>query len=305
MTYSRSKLWHILDSIAPERLAGSWDNVGILLDPPLYAKSESNEQIGSMSEERILLTIDLTEEVFEEALSGRFTCILTYHPIIFSGLKRLTLENSQSRTLLRAAQSGIGIYSPHTALDAVTGGVCDWLSSTLALPLDTVIDAEVTSRISAILGQSYCAIEPIDDIGLEGAGRRFEFPEPISLDLLCERLKMRLSHANPQGEQVYLRTVTPKGSPLSTCTIRTIALCPGAGGGLFNSVRDVDLLVTGEMSHHDLLARAQSGTSVILTEHSRCERGALTIYAEQIRTLTGAYVQCSQRDEDPLKLYQQ
>ena len=300
--YHRSALWDRLNQIAPLGLAGSWDNVGVLLDPPIY--SESVGELRAMKDERILLTIDLTEEVFEEAIQGRFTTIVTYHPIIFSGLKRLTQENSQTRTLLRATQAGVGIYSPHTALDAVTGGVCDWLASILMVSEDRDVNLSAVRQISERIGESYLAIEPSDEKGVEGAGRQFELANSINLELLCKRLNSRLKATGAQGEKIYLRTVTPRGAPVSSMEIKSIALCPGAGGGLFKSLSQVDLLITGEMSHHDLLARAQSGTAVILTEHSRCERGALPIYAQSIREHTGAYVECSKVDDDPLRLYQ-
>ena len=81
--YHRSALWDRLNQIAPLGLAGSWDNVGVLLDPPIY--SESAGELRAMKDERILLTIDLTEEVFEEAIQGRFTTIVTYRKISTSG----------------------------------------------------------------------------------------------------------------------------------------------------------------------------------------------------------------------------
>src|SRR5690606_5087407 len=65
--------------------------------------------------------------------------------------------------------------------------------------------------------------------------------------------------------------------------IRTLAACPGAGGKLFESVRDVDLLLTGEMRHHDVLAHNARGTSVVLCDHTNTERGFLPVLAERLR----------------------
>lgn len=300
--YRREELWRTLDNIAPLSLAGSWDNVGVLLDPPLLFSS--THSLSAMSDERILLTIDLTEEVFEEALNGGYTCIVAYHPIIFGGVKRLTQNHPQTRTLLRATQAGIGIYSPHTALDGVKGGVCDWLAAAMILPDDEALTLSTIRGITDHVGDEYQAIETaLEDIQ-QGAGRRFLFSEPLSLETLCQRLDRRLNQEiGDHRQEAYLRTVTPLGASPTDIEIRSVALCPGAGGGLFETVDSVDLLITGEMRHHDLLHRAQSGTSVILTEHSRCERGYLPFYAQWIKAHTGSVVDCAQYDDDPIRLY--
>jgi len=94
----------------------------------------------------VLLTIDLTKGVADEAIARKDSIVVTYRrlnstpseffidanslldPIIFRALKSLTLENTQQNSLLRLAQEGISVYSPHTAVDAVPGGLNDWLA---------------------------------------------------------------------------------------------------------------------------------------------------------------------------------
>ena len=82
-------------------------------------------------------------------------------------------------------------------------------------------------------------------------------------------------------------------------------MCPGAGGSLFKSLPNPDLLVTGEMSHHDVLAHVEKGTAVILTEHTRCERGFLKIlFEEYLSQALSVTVVLAQSDDDPMYLYQ-
>lgn len=109
-----------MESVAPARLAEPWDNVGLLL--------------GSRSApcSRVLLTIDLTPEVLDEAVDLAVDAVVAYHPPIFDPLKRLTGDDAKQRVLLEAAQAGIALLSPHTALDAVQGGVNDWLAEGIA-----------------------------------------------------------------------------------------------------------------------------------------------------------------------------
>ena len=301
ITGQREALWQALNRIAPLELAGGWDNVGVLLDPPIAPLTSRRP-----ADEKILLTIDLTERVLAEAVSLGCTVIIAYHPVIFGGVKRLTTANAQGRILLEAAHRGIGIYSPHTALDAVPGGVCDWLTLAALTPSESILPSLPRAQEWPLELSRYEALEPagIDQDSPTGSGRRAHLVTPMSLEQIMGQLQRRLNQ-NLSEEQapIYLRVVAPPDTSLTDITIQRIALCPGAGGGLFESVRDVDLLITGEMRHHDLVSRAQSGTAVILTEHSRCERGYLSHYAQHIAECTQADVLQSRCDDDPLRLY--
>ena len=103
-------------AVAPEHLAGSWDKVGL--------------HAGSLGQhiERGLICIDLTDAVIDEAVNKACQLIIAYHPPIFAPLQRLTDDGPWSQTrMVRCVREGLAIYSPHTALDAVRGGMNDWL----------------------------------------------------------------------------------------------------------------------------------------------------------------------------------
>ncbi|OQN99159.1 hypothetical protein B0A48_15008 [Cryoendolithus antarcticus] len=105
----------------PEVLAdGSWDNTGLLLEAPFVP---FRRQMNS-----VLLTVDLTKAVADEAIARQDSIVIAYHPIIFRGLKSLTLKDTQQNSLLRLAAEGISVYSPHTAVDCARGGLGDWLA---------------------------------------------------------------------------------------------------------------------------------------------------------------------------------
>ncbi|MCJ1420622.1 hypothetical protein MMC32_006980 [Xylographa parallela] len=108
----------------PEALADkSFDNTGLLLEAPF---DPIRRQMNS-----VLLTVDLTKAVADEAIENNHCVVVAYHPIIFRGLKSLTLADSQQQSLLRLALEGISVYSPHTAVDAAPGGLGDWLADIL------------------------------------------------------------------------------------------------------------------------------------------------------------------------------
>jgi putative NIF3 family GTP cyclohydrolase 1 type 2 len=84
--------------------------------------------------------------------------------------------------------------------------------------------------------------------------------------------------------------------------ISRIAVCAGAGGSLFETVHDADLFVTGELSHHGVLAKLRAGSSVILSEHTHTERGFLPEFARQLEQAAEGAIEVlvSRRDADPL-----
>ncbi len=110
------KLISAFEIFAPSYLANDWDNVGLLVGSPDWPA------------DHILLTIDLTEAVMQEAIAIRADAIVAYHPPIFDALKSVTTNTFKERVVLEAIKHNIAIYSPHTALDVAKGGVNDWIA---------------------------------------------------------------------------------------------------------------------------------------------------------------------------------
>ncbi len=132
------KLSHIIsaiESIAPRKLAQGWDNVGFLVGDP------------KRNIRKILVTIDTTQAVVDEAIRFGAELILAYHPVIWDGLKRITADGATAPiyTLIR---KNIGVYSIHTSLDTVAGGVNDALAEILNLsnpkPLGDFVEIKIS-----------------------------------------------------------------------------------------------------------------------------------------------------------------
>ncbi|KAL8915474.1 MAG: hypothetical protein Q9171_000038 [Xanthocarpia ochracea] len=123
----------------PEALADqSFDNTGLLLEAPF---DPIRRQMNS-----VLLTIDLTKAVADEAIERKDCVVVAYHPIIFRGFKSLTLSDCQQQSILRLALEGISVYSPHTAVDAAPGGLADWLADIVTGHLPSPEPATHTAR---------------------------------------------------------------------------------------------------------------------------------------------------------------
>lgn len=106
---------------------------------------------------------------------------MAYHPPIFGALKSFTLANPLQASLLKCSAEGISVYSPHSALDSVWGGINDWLAQGL---VGAGEDSEV----------KYLVTEKFDPNGISegGEGRLVKLHKPISFDKLVERVKSRL-----------------------------------------------------------------------------------------------------------------
>ncbi len=373
-----SDLVETLEGIAPVWLAEPWDNVGLLVGWP-----------GRAVQGPVLLTIDLTRRVMDEAIAMGASVIVAYHPPIFRPVKSLVASDPKSHILLRAIEAGMAIYSPHTALDAAKGGVTDWLCHGISgnresiqgderalvpqahdepgqsykivtfVPedqADRVRDALATAGTGQIGAYSVCSFatqgtgtflgdestnpvvgskgsfERVAEIRLEmvcprdalslalqtlrrfhpyeeppcdvyrlepkpmrsaGAGRRIVLDKPASMKTLIGRLKKHLG----------VSTVRYALASNHTEPVEVIGVCPGSGASLARAAREngCQLFVTGEMSHHDVLAALDNGLSVLLAGHTNTERGYLPTLEKLIRNLQpGVEVCISKEDRDPL-----
>ena len=100
-----------IEEFAPLRLQEPYDNAGLILGSP---ETETKSA---------LVTVDVTEEIIDEAIQNKINLIIAHHPIVFSGLKKITGKNYVERVLLKAIKNDIAIYAAHTNIDSVNGGV--------------------------------------------------------------------------------------------------------------------------------------------------------------------------------------
>ena len=118
-----------LEAIAPPSLASEWDNVGLLI----------GDQAATVH--KLMLCVDLTDEVLAEAATVRAQMVMAYHPVIFKPLARVT--DSDSHVVYQAIRQQVAVYSMHTALDAARGGSNDALADVLDLaqrrPLEPIV----------------------------------------------------------------------------------------------------------------------------------------------------------------------
>ncbi|MCJ1258761.1 NGG1 interacting factor [Lignoscripta atroalba] len=177
----------------PEALADkSFDNTGLLLEAPF---DPIRRQMNS-----VLLTVDLTKAVADEAIERNDCVVVAYHPIIFKGLKALTLADTQQKSLLMLALEGISVYSPHTAIDAAPGGLGDWLADivtgTLSEPEPATKTAEPETTETKFLETDSSDEKPADS-GSDPFVEKKESPAEKTPQQRPSRMVLQRSYSRP------------------------------------------------------------------------------------------------------------
>jgi dinuclear metal center YbgI/SA1388 family protein len=110
-----------LETIAPLSLQENYDNAGLIA--------------GNFSEEvkGVLLSLDCTEEIISEAITNKCNLVISHHPIVFQGLKKLNGKNYIERAVIKAIRNEIAVYAIHTNLDNVIDGVNKKIGEKLGL----------------------------------------------------------------------------------------------------------------------------------------------------------------------------
>jgi len=156
-----------VDRLAPFRLAESWDNVGLLLGD---ARAEVR---------RVLVALDVTDAVCDEADAVEADVIVAHHPLIFQPVARLTTDGPQGRLALRLAAAGRAVVAAHTNLDSADGGLCDILAGLIGIEETDPLEAGHGQRqYKVVCFVPEAALEAVAQAAFEaGAGRIGRYTE--------------------------------------------------------------------------------------------------------------------------------
>ncbi|OGO78675.1 MAG: Nif3-like dinuclear metal center hexameric protein [Clostridiales bacterium GWB2_37_7] len=130
---------NMIEELAPKRLAEAWDNVGLLVGD------------GSSKIQKILVCLDATEWVIEEAIEQGADMIVCHHPIIFGGIKRITADTVLGRKLIRLISKSISVYCAHTNYDIAKEGLNDIFAKRLGFNSFSLIEPTQTEKLYKII----------------------------------------------------------------------------------------------------------------------------------------------------------
>jgi len=233
--------YEFLDAWAPASLAEDWDHVGL--------------QLGSLKceLEGVLVALDVTERVLEEAKKKRCNLLITHHPLAFQDARKLPSASLPARLARQASRQGLSILSFHTNLDSTEQGLNDLLAQNLKLE----------------------GIRPLVKIpGAKKAGMG-------RLGCLRERtLRSFLSHVARCTGLAQFRYVGELSKPISQ-----VAVVTGSGAGFFGEAKrkGADVLVTGDVKYHAALDALAEGIALVDIGHFAGEIGMTGLVAARLR----------------------
>ena len=246
-----------IESVAPRSAQETWDNSGMQV-------GDTERDIQS-----VLLTTDVTESVVAEAMERGCQLIISHHPLLFHGLKQVCGQTPQARVVEMAIKNNIAIYSAHTNLDSVVGGINTRLAEKIGLTDIRVLDPE--SGLGAI-GQ------------LPKAMRYSEFIGQIRAILECTYVR-------------YTRYAKEQ--------IQTVALCGGSGAEFIETAieQGADVYLTADVKYHEF-QDADGRIGLIDIDHWISERHAREIFADILAPL-GVKTYMSNNDKTPIQVWQE
>lgn len=232
----------MLERLAPKKLAEEWDNPGLL--------------VGSQQQEvsRVLVCLDVSLPVVEEAIRLGAEMIVAHHPMIFKGLRHVRTDLYDGRLLQLLLSHNIAVYAAHTNLDIAAGGVNDVLAQRMGL-----------DRV-----QGFVFMDAEKKVSM---GRIGYLPNAMPLDEFIEQIKIGLGVKN-----VRLVRANEK-------SVQKVALCSGAGAEFIGKAafRNADVYVTGDVKYHEAQQAIQQDINVIDAGHFGTEFPVVEVLANYLK----------------------
>ena len=202
----------VIEDFAPLSIQEGWDNSGLCIGSP--------EDVVSS----VLLGLDCTPDLVDEAIACGADMIVTHHPLIFSGLKKISPDNPVGEAVMKAIKAGISIYSAHTSADKVIAGVSGAMAARLGLEDVQILDEDGEGTGLGVVGN---------------------LPEPLSAEEAVRLVKKSFGLK-------AMRTSRPVDGKISR-----IAMCGGSGGSLIGAAMKsgAQLYISGDISYHNFFTR--------------------------------------------------
>ena len=199
---------NVIEEFAPLNLQEKWDNSGLCIGSP-------DDEVSS-----VLFGLDCTPELVDEAVACGADMIITHHPLIFSGLKKISPDDMVGAAVIKAVKAGISIYAAHTSADKVIAGVSGAMAARLGLVNVSILDEDGEGTGLGVVG---------------------DLPEPLTAEEAVALVKDRFNLK-------AMKTSRPLEGRISR-----VAMCGGSGGSLIGSAKasGAQLYISGDISYHN------------------------------------------------------
>ncbi len=203
---------NVIEEFAPLSIQEKWDNSGLCIGSP-------DADVTS-----VLIGLDCTPELVDEAVECGADMIVTHHPLIFSGLKKISPEDQVGAAVIKAISNGISIYAAHTSADKVIAGVSGAMAAKLGLENVCILDEDGEGTGLGVVG---------------------DLPEPLTAAEAVSLVKDRFALK-------AMRTSRPVEGRISR-----VAMCGGSGGSLIGAAMasGAQLYISGDISYHNFFTK--------------------------------------------------
>ncbi len=259
------ELIEYLETVAPLHFQENYDNSGLIY-------GDKNSEIKS-----VLISLDLTEAVLEEAIKLDCNVVISHHPIIFRGIKKFQ-DHYVDRAIVKAIKNDIAVYAIHTNLDSViengvNGKICDKIG---------IIDYQILSPKKAL-----------DENNNVGAGMIGRIENPMEEKDFLDHLK----------KSMELKVV--KHTVFLGRKVNKIAVCGGSGSFLLNDAlkQKADVFITSDFKYHEFFD-ADGRIVIIDIGHYESERFTINLLYELISNKFRKFAaHCTKVNTNPVKYY--
>lgn len=237
MGFTVDDITKYLDLIAPFDTAEAWDNVGLLVGDRTKVTK------------KILLALDISEEVVDEAIDHEVDLIISHHPVIFKSLKYISSDNRSGRILMKLIQNNISVIAAHTNLDvSVEYGINGFLADCYGLKQQRPMSEA----------------HPFGVVG--------EFEQQIPLESFLDLTK-----------GIFKVTQIKCANMDDLSTVKRLAICSGASADFIEDAinTQADLYVTSDIKYHE--AQAVIGTKMGLVDVGHFE--SEVVYLSHLKSL--------------------
>ncbi len=229
----------VLESFAPLRIQESWDNSGLIIGSP------EDEVHG------VMVGFDCTRALVDEAIEKGCDMVVTHHPLIFKGIRRIDGKDPVGAAIMQAIRGGVAVYAAHTTADKVITGVSGAMARRLKL-----------KNVSIMV--------PEED-GTVGLGCIGDFPEPMTGE-------QALAYVREAFGLKVIKSSRPLKEPITR-----VALLGGSGGGeiALAQSKGAQLYITADISYHNYFT--PEGFMIMDVGHFESEVEIVDIFVEEIR----------------------
>ncbi len=236
------KIIEKIEKRCPPSLAYPWDNVGLLC-------GDTEKEIN-----KILVTLDTNLKVVREAVDKGADMIISHHPILLNGIKRIDYNTSTGQMIRLLIKNDIPLFAAHTNMDTAKGGINDKLAAMFNLREVKILEQHTEDNTA-------------------GLGRIGKLPEPVKFKAFAEKCK------------TILHTPFLRVSGDFERDIHTAAVASGSCGEIIPLAfsKGADVIITGDMKYHNMIDMTELGICIIDAGHYPTEICVTDIFADILR----------------------